>query len=251
MKNKRILLLGATLVLCLLIAATATTLIIAAQIANERRATNPMENIGRSIADIKDVHNYDELFRPPLWQSAISFVTFSMQHMIDHFPIEYRRVIDEDTILVVYRALRDGELVYLYCYFKNFNFEGVVRTNKANEWVLIRGSEFLSTGELEHADFARIEVGSRAVDVMAIDRITKFHIDVNPDNSFNRKAGAHSSYHILRDGILQIEYRIDENGQGFVKSMEFNRDFIFRSPIGGDEMNLSLTPNDFVARAHD
>ena len=105
-------------------------------------------------------------------------------------------------------------------------------SKEKNNYVIRDGFPIIMSKALEYKDFADISIGDSSSEVQAIDPVTLLHTqlwdEVQDDTISVRTEDGRgpTSVHLLKDGILKIEYNRTESGEYEIIDIEYNEDFI-------------------------
>ena len=246
MKSKKRILAFVIVVIVTLLITTFTVIVVQAAKANK--------TLEEAISGSEKMGSFELLRRDVPFLFGSYLATSSKKPCLDRiselYPIEYLRRIDDDTLLTIYKT-EDGnnDTIYVYFFFKNHgdNKEEIIYS----DWWLF-GDVWFSSKTLSKDDFKNIKIGSQAVEVQKIDAVTKQFVgDIREDNLWvdwvqnDEKIYAPTvSRHILSDGILTIEYEINEKGLGFVKNVEYSQYISISDYTSGKKFNVLLNEND-------
>ena len=104
-------------------------------------------------------------------------------------------------------------------------------SKEKNEYLRIDGFPIIMSKVLEYKDFSDINIGDKSSEVDSIDPVTSIYTqiwDEGPDdilNMFIKEGAGPTSIHLLKDGILKIEYKRIEPGDYEITDIEYNEDF--------------------------
>ena len=121
------------------------------------------------------------------------------------FPVEYINQIDDETAYAVYKTnIGDDETTYLYLFFEKLDDQRELVDEQTETWWLMDRA-FFAKKALQYCDFSDIKAGSSIFEVNAVDPL------VNPNvGSDGLITEPFNSYHLLKDGVLRIQYAFDE-----------------------------------------
>ena len=163
----------------------------------------------------------------------------SLYNINELYPIEYISRINDDTIYIVYKIYdRDNEISYLYLFFKKIDVKLESVDEQTETWWL-KGKAFYVKKALQYNDFSNIKVGSSISEVSMVDPIvnSKVGIDGQFTDPFN-------SYHLLKDGVLRIQYAFDETASIYrVAVMEFVETFEIPIIENGNKSTICVKIN--------
>lgn len=147
--------------------------------------------------------------------------------LLEAYPTSAIRGRDEDTVYFVY-ATDTGYRLYLFASYEN-------------ELQTPVGFPVLIEKLLSYTDFKNIAVGDKIEEVETIDPVTALHkkqiVEVWDLAPVAARKLAEDGYpcttiHYLKDGILKIEYEMQEDRSLVVSNVVFNKDFQIKSANG-------------------
>ncbi len=178
-------------------------------------------NTDTSVDDLT-VYNYEDFIMSLRYRYDInpnmSSETYFLQHYNKSFPIEKMKLIDENTLAVVYKLSdNDGEQALLSLIFEReieyfSKGDGVDASGKYECWTKT-GEFYFVTEQLSFDDLKNVKIGDSFDEVKKLDAAVSFDrsymlykLDTKPKAMF-------TSYRMLSDGIAVIEFEgtFDEN----------------------------------------
>jgi hypothetical protein len=112
-------------------------------------------------------------------------------------------------------------------------------SKEKNNYNTLDGFPILMNKSLNYKDFSNIKIGDKASHVESIDPIISEYVptfDRFADDRlmvYTKKGAGPTSVHLLKDGILKIEYKRINLGDYEITDIEYNEDFIL-SGFNGD-----------------
>ena len=112
-------------------------------------------------------------------------------------------------------------------------------SKEKNNYNTLDGFPILMNKSLNYKDFSNIKIGDKASKVEIIDPIISEYVptfDRFADDRlmvYTKKGAGPTSVHLLKDGILKIEYKRISLGEYEITDIEYNEDFIL-SGLNGD-----------------
>ncbi len=104
-------------------------------------------------------------------------------------------------------------------------------SKEKNDYLVLDGFPIIMSKVLEYKDFEDIKIGDTSKKVQSIDPITWRHTE-NWDEAedewlsiYIEEGAGPTSIHLLKDGILKIEYKRIESGEYEITDIEYNEDF--------------------------
>lgn len=199
-----------------------------------------IKKTGFTIEDIQTVYSGIEMCQR-LWiigysvEGSVSSPPRSLRAVDSLFPVEYINRIDEETVYTVYKITDvNDEPVFMYLFYKKTDVSEKFDDGAVEKW-WIEEPVFYMKKSLEYKDFSNIQIGSAASEVKAVDPIVGGH--------------GTRSYHLLRDGILRIEYAIDEkDGVNRVTALKFDESFEMPLTLENENspfISVKIDPKDY------